>query len=129
MSVGRKSSEKGPKRFRKIRSLKINEWPSADERAWKSAIQPGIRLCRGGSASHLAKVSQSDIANRYGLYLNFLQRRGLLNLEQGAGELVRSDVVETYLCELKQRVSSVTVWNSIYKLRRAAQFLAPVIDF
>src|SRR3954468_7213900 len=102
MNGGGQASEKRSKKLREIRSLKINEWPSADQRAWKSAIQPGLRLRRGGTGSHLAKVSQSDIANRYGLYLNFLQRRGLLNLDQGAGELVRSDVVETYLCELKQ---------------------------
>jgi len=37
--------------------------------------------------------------------------------------------VKAYVDELKQRVSSVTTWNCIYKLRRAAQLLNPKIDF
>jgi hypothetical protein len=30
---------------------------------------------------------------------------------------------------LEARVRSVTVWNSVYKLRRAAQLIAPDADF
>jgi len=37
--------------------------------------------------------------------------------------------VKAYVAELKARVSSVTTWNCIYKLRRAAQLLNPKIDF
>jgi integrase len=37
--------------------------------------------------------------------------------------------VEDYVVELKKRVSSVTLWNSIYKLRRAAACLAPTANF
>jgi hypothetical protein len=49
------------------RSLKIEEWSAADQLAWTEAIRPAVRLQRGGAAAHLAKVSQDDIANRYGL--------------------------------------------------------------
>ena len=37
--------------------------------------------------------------------------------------------VKTYVAELKERVSSVTIWNCIYKLRRASQLLDPKRDF
>jgi integrase len=37
--------------------------------------------------------------------------------------------VEAYIADLNARVRSVTVWNCIYKLRRAAQLLAPKVDF
>jgi hypothetical protein len=37
--------------------------------------------------------------------------------------------VEAYIAELTLRVRSVTVWNCIYKLRRAAELLAPGADF
>jgi integrase len=37
--------------------------------------------------------------------------------------------VETYITDLKARVRSVTVYNCIYKLRRAAELLAPSVDF
>jgi integrase len=110
------------------RSLKIEEWSPVDQLAWKEAIRPAVRLQRGGAAAHLAQVSQKDIANRYGLYLDFLQRHGLFD-PSGAAELVLLDYVQQFVVELKMRVSSVTIWNSIYKLRRAAECLAPDADF
>lgn len=113
----------------KPRSLQIAEWPTQDRLAWAAACQPGERLKRGGAASHLAIVSQDDIANRYGLYLDFLRRNGGLDLAKGATALVNPDNVIAFIAELQARVRSVTVWNSIYKLRRAAQLISPGTDF
>ena len=111
------------------RSLKITEWSPVDQLAWTEAIRPAVRLQRGGAAAHLAEVSQNDIANRYGLYLDFLQRNGLFDPTLGAAQLVDPDRVQKFVVELEARVSSVTIWNSIYKLRRAAECLAPDVDF
>jgi len=113
----------------KPRSLPIVEWPKSDRFGWEEACRPGQRLQRGGAASHLARVSQADIANRYGLYLDFLQRNGRLDLALGAVTLVNTDNVTEFIAELNARVRSVTVWNSVYKLRRAAQLIAPSGDF
>src|SRR5437868_2366620 len=98
------------------RSLGVGEWSVADQLAWNEAIRPAVRLRRGGPAAHLAKVSQNDIANRYGLYLDFLQRNGLMDVGSGAAELEIPKYVQDYVAELETRVSSVTIWNSIYKL-------------
>ena len=62
----------------KPRSLPIAEWPEADRLGWIEALRPAHRLKRGGGASYLAPVSQADIANRYGLYLDYLQRNDQL---------------------------------------------------
>lgn len=113
----------------KPRSLPIEEWSEADRLAWEQACRPGQRLQRGGAASHLAPVSQEDIANRYGLYLDFLQRKGRLDPTVGAVRLVTPDNVSGFVAELQARVRSVTLWNSIYKLRRAAQLIVPDGDF
>jgi integrase len=113
----------------KPRSLPIAEWPASDCLGWTEACQPAQRLKRGGSASHLAPVSQADIANRYGLYLDFLQRNGRLDPARGAMTLVTPDNVNGFIAELQARVRSVTVWNSVYKLRRAAQLIARGTDF
>jgi hypothetical protein len=113
----------------KPRSLPIAEWPQADRLGWAQACQPTQRLRRGGAASHLAPVSRIDIANRYGLYLDFLQRNGRLDPAMGATTLVTPDNVNAFIAELQARVRSVTVWNSVYKLRRAAQLIAPGVDF
>jgi integrase len=111
------------------RSLKVHEWSSVDQVAWKEAIRPAVRLQRGGAAAHLTQVSQNDIANRYGLYLDFLQRNGLFDPTSGAAQLVVPAEVHDFVVELEGRVSPVTIWNSVYKLRRAAECLARDADF
>jgi integrase len=105
------------------------EWPEADRRGWIEAIRPAQRLTRGGAASHLASVSQVDIANRYGLYLDYLHRNGQLEAQGSAMSRVTAKNVGGFIAELRIRVRSVTIWNSIYKLRRAAQLITPSYDF
>lgn len=112
------------------RSLPIQEWPEADRQAFEEARRPSLRLKPGGSASHFAEASRKDFTNRYGAYLGFLQRRGVLNPNAAAVAQVTRSNVDAYIVELKDRkVSSVTIWNCIYKLRRAAQLLDPKREF
>jgi integrase len=111
------------------RSLPVSEWPDADRRAWDQACRPGSLLKPGGAASHLAEVSRDDFARRYGAFLGFLQRNGQLEPNAGAAAQVTVANVETYITDLKARVRSVTVYNCIYKLRRAAELLAPSVNF
>src|ERR1700681_139307 len=96
----------------KPRSLPMVKCPKSDRLGWEEACGPGQRLQRGGAASHLARVSQADIANRYGLYLDFLQRNGRLDPAMGAMTLVTPNNVNGFIAELQARVRSVTVWNS-----------------
>ena len=109
----------------KIRSLPKELWPLADKIAWEAACRPGIRLTRGGAASHLRPVTQNDLASRYGYFLDFLSRSGRLDAEAKPGAHVTLKNVERYVGDLKKRVSSVTVYGSIYKLRRITQLIAP----
>ena len=113
----------------KPRSLPVNEWPEADRHAWAEACRPGSRLKPGGSASYLAPVSRHDFANRYGAFLGFLQRSGRLKHDLAPAVQVIPTNVEAYMAELVTRVRSGTTYNCIYKLRRAAQLLAPTTDF
>jgi integrase len=111
------------------RSLHVEEWPISHRAAWLEACRPAIRLKRGGAASHLAPASRHDIANRYGLYLDHLWRNGLLNRDLGVAELVTPPNVKGFVAELGVRVRSVTLWNSVYKLRRASELMATDTDF
>jgi site-specific recombinase XerD len=112
----------------KIRSLPIEQWPSADRSAWKAACRPGIRLKGGGVASHLRAVSQKMLATKLGLYLDFVARSKRLDLGAEAGGHIAQELVESFVAELEKRVSSVTVYGSIQKLRRITQFIAPRKD-
>src|SRR5262249_20429473 len=111
------------------RSLPVGEWPDADRHAWEAASRPGSRLKPGGVASHLAQVSRDEFARRYGAFLGFLQRSNRLEETWGAAAQGTLSHVAAYIADLKDRVRSVTAWNCIYKLRRAAELLAPTADF
>jgi hypothetical protein len=96
----------------------------------EAACRPGYRLKPGGAASYLAEESRNNYANRYGAFLGFLQRCGRLHRDAGPAAQVRlAKNVEAYISDLTARVLSGTVWNCIYKLRRAAELLAPAADF
>jgi integrase len=112
----------------KIRSLPIELWPEADRNAWISACQPGERLKRGGAGSRLKPITQRDLARRYGYFLDCMNRSGLLDPNKAAGGHVTPEYVTAYLAELNGRVSSVTTYGSIYRLRRACELIDPACD-
>jgi hypothetical protein len=61
--------------------------------------------------------------------LGFLQRSGRLERDAPAAAQVTLHNVEAYIADLSARVQSVTIWNCVYKLRRAAELIAPTADF
>ena len=109
-------------------SLPFERWPLADRLAWEAACRSGVRLQRGGAASHLRIVSREDYEGRYGVFLGFLNRTRRLRPDLPAGAHVTPSNVDAYLQEAKALVSSVTVYNSVSKLRRMAKLLAPALD-
>jgi integrase len=122
------SSHRGkPKKDRQ--TLYVHEWPSAEQSAWQDVCRPSRRLKKGGSGSHLCVVSLEDFARRYGRFLGFLMRTGRLNPNAPAASQVTPVNVEAYIADFAGKVSSVTAWNCIYKLRRAAQLLSSSTDF
>jgi hypothetical protein len=111
-----------------VRSLPVEQWPPADKTAWEVACRPSVRLRTGGAASHLRTVTQDILAQRYGLFLDFASRSKRLDQAAVAGGHVTPELVEAYVEELKERVSSVTVYGSIQKLRRITQLIAAKRD-
>jgi integrase len=112
------------------RTLYVPEWPQAIQRAWEGAFRPSRPLKKGGSASHLGPVSREEIASRFGLFLGFLKRTGRLDEDATAAAHVTLQNVEAYMANFAvQKISSVTAWNNIYKVRRAAQLLSPDQNF
>jgi integrase len=104
-------------------------WPAADREAWQEACRPHVRLQRGGPAAGMKPVTQADLARRYGYFLNHLDRRGVLDLASQAGAQVTPGAVEIFLAEIQIIWRSVTQAQSVCKLRRMAEILAPDRDF
>lgn len=110
------------------RSLPLHEWPEADRVGWQEACRLGVRLKAGGAASHLGDVSREDYERRYGAFLGFLQRQNLLKSGVAAAAEVTRRNIDAYLADLRSRVSSVTTYNCIAKVKRVARLLAPDAD-
>jgi integrase len=113
----------------KVRSLPFDAWPSADREAWTAACRPSQRLTRGGAGAHMKPITLADLKRRYGYFLDFLDRSGLLDRSAPTTGQVNPENVAKYIGELNERVGSVTTYGSIYKLRRASQLLDPRGDF
>jgi integrase len=107
----------------KVRSLPLDQWPEADRSAWAAACRPAERLRRGGAASQMKDVTRRDLTRRYGYFLDHVQRSERLDRNGKAASYVTPERVDRFLAELQARVGSVTVYGSIYKLRRMAQLL------
>jgi hypothetical protein len=112
-----------------VRSLPIEQWPPADRDAWVVACRPSRRLIRGGAGAHMKPITLSDLARRYGYFLDFLDRTARLDRNAKAAGQVTPGNVAGYIEELGARVSSVTGYGSIYKLRRTSQLLNPSGEF
>jgi hypothetical protein len=128
----RACAAESPRRsFRKapVRSVPIGDWPIADRAAWERAIAPRARLSKGGAGAHLARITQNDLARRYGYFIDHLMRNRLFDPEALPASQVTPDHVTSFVDELRARVASVTTAHTIYKLRRAAQLLDPTRDF
>ena len=108
--------------------MPLDAWPHKDRKAWNVASQPPTRLRPGGRAGHLRPVTREDHAQQYGYYLGFLDRNGLLELDGPPASNVTATKVHAYLAKLKARLSSMTVFTRICRLRRAAQYMAPAHD-
>ena len=102
-------------------------WPEADRLGWeKDVCRPSVRLKKGGSGSHLAPESAGTTtdARRYGRFLGFLQRTSQLHMNAPAASQVTPTNADVYMADFDGKIRSVTAWNCIYKLRRAAQLLS-----
>jgi integrase len=74
-------------------------------------------------------ITLADLKRRYGYFLDFLDRSGLLDHGSPTASQVTPANVASYIEEITERVGSVTTYGSIYKLRRASQLLDPRRDF
>ena len=125
----RQSPPNFSRRSKGVRSLPLDLWPEGDRSAWVAACRPGERLKRGGRASHVKEITRNDLARRYGYFLEYVHRSEGLDRNADAAVYVTPDRVGRYLAELQARVSSVTMYGSIYKLRRTAQLLCADRNF
>ncbi|WP_152568816.1 hypothetical protein [Microvirga sp. BSC39] len=73
-------------------------------------------------------MSRDDLARRYGYFLWTLMQAGQLDLGASAGAQVIPEAVERFIALVEPYWGSVTRSQSMFKLRRMAEILAPERD-
>ncbi|MBM6583145.1 hypothetical protein ILT44_23365 [Microvirga sp. BT689] len=76
----------------------------------------------------MKRVSQDDLARRYGYFLWALMQAGQLNPSAPAGSHVTPEATEHFITLVEPQWSSVTRSQSVFKLRRMTEILAPEKD-
>jgi hypothetical protein len=107
-----------------VRSLPLELWPASDLNAWELACRPPARLRRGGGAGHMRPSTQRDLQRRYGYFLQILHETGRLDQSAPAGAQVTRETVELYVATARNAWGEITLAQSVWKLKRAAEILA-----
>src|SRR5215207_1740000 len=101
-----------------VTSLRLSEWPAADQQAWADACRPREGLKRGGAAAPLAAITRKDLERRYGYFLTYLEEKGGLDPSAAAAVQTTPEAVESYLAYVEPAWSSVTIAQTLFKLVR-----------
>jgi integrase len=113
----------------KVKTCPVSDWPTADREALKRACVAGQRLKPGGAAARMKPSTRASLVRAYGYLLDFCRGNGLLDLDAEAGAHVTPEIIDAFVCELHNRVGSVTSASYIGKIRRVATILAPERNF
>ena len=111
------------------RALPLSGWPKTDREAWTAAQETAGVLYDGGVASHLSAHTRGDLTRRYAYFLSFRAHQGRLDPRGPAAGSVTPENILDYVHYLEPRVSSVTLAQSLYKIRRVAGCLDPGRDW
>ena len=112
-----------------VTSLKLADWPLADQQALANACRPKQGLKRGGAAAPLAPITRKDLERRYGYFLTYLDERGELDRSAAAAAQITPEAVEGYLAHVEPLWSPVTIAQTLFKLTRMGTLLAPDRDW
>jgi integrase len=112
-----------------VTSLRLSDWPQADQQAWAEACRPRQSLKRGGAAAPLAAITRNDLERRYGYFLTYRQEKRELDLSASAGAQITPEAVEGYLVHVEPQWRSTTIAQTMFKLARMGSLIAPKQDW
>ncbi len=117
-----------PKKGAAYRQVPLEDWSEADRAAWLRATTPSKGLRRGGSASRHEEGTNEDLQLRYSYFLFFLMQQGLPFSDEPAGH-VTQEHVKAFVADMQAKgLSSVTIPQTLWKLKRMVDHLAPGRD-
>jgi len=107
----------------------VSDWPIADREAWERACVAAQRLRPGGPAAAGMKPStRTSLVRSYGYLIDFCRRKDIFDENAKPAGHVTPAIIDAFVRDLHDRVSSVTRASYIGKIRRMAKIFAPKRD-
>ena len=110
------------------RAVPLEEWPERDRAAWAAARQQDGLLDPVGLAASWTRKSVRARLMVYGLWLDHLARLGRLDPALGAGARVEEATLASFIAELEQRVTPLTLAGYVARLASMVAALDPTAD-
>ena len=109
----------------------LMEWPAADRKLWQAALMPGDLFDDGGSRAGRSEYSNRNAVDGYGRWLNWLERRRLLDPASPPADRITPARVGAYIADLEQYAGNATqtLLNRLQELRAVAVVMDPARDW
>jgi integrase len=108
---------------------RVEEWPEADQSAWRDAVSNADPFGPGTSAGEWSERSRIKTERGYGRWLSWLSEKGQLDSEQTSGDRVTPLLVKEYVADLAVANGDFTVLCRVQELYDAIRVMAPDRDW
>jgi predicted secreted protein len=106
-------------------SLKFNDWPAGDRRAFSAALDEIDEGNDIGLAAFWSKDWREAVIKRYGMWLHFLQRNGWLDPGSSPLARVTKERLRSFVKEIDDRVESETTAAYALGMSEALRVMCP----
>lgn len=111
------------------RCLRLEEWPTADQLAWRIAVAPGDVLDPGGAGAAWAPHTRAGIISAYGRWLTWLRIHAHLDAGAAPEHRATPKTVAAYVEDLQRINASSTVLLRIRSLACALNAMVPGMNW
>lgn len=111
------------------RCLRLEEWPTADQLAWRIAVAPGDVLDPGGAGAAWAPHTRAGIISAYGRWLTWLKIHAHLDVGAAPEHRATPKAVAAYVEDLQRINASSTVLLRIRSLACALNAMVPGMNW
>lgn len=93
--------------------LKFDDWPEADQRAWRALVTPTGLFEDGGQCAHWSEGTRKIHMQAYGQWLSYLLRFHPDTVEQAPDERVARDTVYGLVEDARTRLAARSISNLV----------------
>jgi predicted secreted protein len=106
-------------------SLRFDEWPAGDRRAFSGALDEIVEGNDIGLGAFWSKDWRETVIKRYGMWLHFLQRNSWLDPDTSPLARMTKERLRAFIKELEDRVESETTATYVLGMSEALRVMCP----